>query len=298
MMTTNNHRKLTKGFWPVLLLSAALSLPAVSVAAPSPNGKAHAADKHNKNNQNKGRAQVRKELQKNQRQAAKQQAEIRRDAQKRQAEVRRDTQKRQAELKRQAAQQRQAQAKAAQTLRQSQARRLELQRQAEIQRQAELRRQAQIQRQAQLQRQYRNQNVYRYNDRNVQNRVYRNRVYRDDSYYRNRFGRYGYRSNGAQEHLDGFVIDDRGECVLFREHSTGQIFALAGNIGDMREGDHIRYVGVHTYDEYCGTGYPTMEVREIKTVWDSDRHTHAIFDANRDGYYGNWADRYYGGYGY
>jgi hypothetical protein len=283
MMTTNNHRKLAKGFWPVLVLSAALSLPAVSVAAPSPNGKAHAA-KEQKNNRN----QVRKEMQKNQRQAAKQRVEIRRDAQKRQAEVRRDTQKRQAELRRQAAQQRQVQSRSSKTLRQSQARRLELQRQAEIQRQAELRRQAQVQRQ------YRDRTAYRSNDRYVQNRVYRNRVYRDDSYYRNRFGRYGYRSNGAQEHIDGFVVDDRGECVLLREHSTGQIFALAGNINDMREGDHIRYVGVHTYDEYCGTGYPTMEVREIKTVWDNDRHDHAIFDANRDGYYDRWADRYYG----
>jgi len=116
---------------------------------------------------------------------------------------------------------------------------------------------------------------------------------RDESYYRNRYGRYGYRSNGQQEHLDGFVVDDRGgECVLFREHSTGQIFALAGNVGDMREGDHIRYVGTHTYDDYCGGGYPTMNVREIKTVWDNDRHDHALFDANRDGSYSRWADRY------
>ncbi|HEX6902112.1 MAG TPA: hypothetical protein VF789_20515 [Thermoanaerobaculia bacterium] len=116
---------------------------------------------------------------------------------------------------------------------------------------------------------------------------------RDESYYRNRYGRYGYRSNGQQEHLDGFVVDDRGECVLFREHRTGQIFALAGNIGDMREGDHIRYVGTHTYDEYCGGGYPTMNVREIKTLWSNDRHDSAVFDANRDGSYSRWADRYY-----
>ena len=116
---------------------------------------------------------------------------------------------------------------------------------------------------------------------------------RDANYYRNRYGRYGARSNGQQEHLDGFVVDDRGECVLFREHSTGQIFALAGNIGDMREGDHIRYVGTHTYDDYCGGGYPTMNVREIKTVWSNDRHDRAVFDANRDGSYSRWADRNY-----
>ncbi len=116
---------------------------------------------------------------------------------------------------------------------------------------------------------------------------------RDESYYRNRYGRYGYRSNGAQEHLDGFVVDDRGECLLFREHSTGQIFALAGNVGDMREGNHIRYVGTHTYDDYCGGGYPTMNVREIKTLWSNDRHDRPVFDASRDGSYSRWADRYY-----
>ena len=115
---------------------------------------------------------------------------------------------------------------------------------------------------------------------------------RDNNYYRNRYGRYGARSNGQQEHLDGFVVDDRGECVLFREHRTGQIFALAGNVDDMREGDHIRYVGTHTYENYCGSGYPTMNVREIKTVWSNDRHENAVFDSNRHGSYSRWADRY------
>src|SRR5688572_32035250 len=54
-MNTNKNRNLAKGFMPVLLLSAALSLPAVSVAAPSPNGKAHAADKADKNHEKKAR---------------------------------------------------------------------------------------------------------------------------------------------------------------------------------------------------------------------------------------------------
>jgi hypothetical protein len=50
-MKTNQNRKLAKGLMPVLLLSAALSLPAASVAAPSAHGKAHAADKANKNHE-------------------------------------------------------------------------------------------------------------------------------------------------------------------------------------------------------------------------------------------------------
>jgi hypothetical protein len=129
-------------------------------------------------------------------------------------------------------------------------------------------------------------NIYRGNAQWKQN------ARRDNNYYRNRYGRYGARSNGQQEHLDGFVVDDRGECVLFREHRTGQIFALAGNVDEMREGDHLRYVGTHTYEDYCGSGYPTMNVREIKTVWSNDRHENAVFDANRHGSYSRWADRY------
>lgn len=54
-MRIHTNRNLAKGFMPVLLLSAALSLPAAGVAAPSPNGKAHAADKADKNHKQKAR---------------------------------------------------------------------------------------------------------------------------------------------------------------------------------------------------------------------------------------------------
>jgi len=59
-MTTNKNRKLAKGLMPVLLLSAALSLPAAGVAAPSAHGKAHAADKANKNHQQKAQEHAQK----------------------------------------------------------------------------------------------------------------------------------------------------------------------------------------------------------------------------------------------
>jgi hypothetical protein len=57
MMTTN--RKLANGLWPVLLLSAAISLPAASGAAPSPkeHGKARAAEQGNQKHQNKAAKQ-------------------------------------------------------------------------------------------------------------------------------------------------------------------------------------------------------------------------------------------------
>lgn len=59
-MTTNTNRKLAKGLMPVLLLSAALALPAAGVAAPSAHGKAHAADKANKNHQQKAQQHAQK----------------------------------------------------------------------------------------------------------------------------------------------------------------------------------------------------------------------------------------------
>lgn len=59
-MKIHTNRNLAKGFMPVLLLSAALSLPAASMAAPSPNGKAHAADKADKNHKQKARQHAQK----------------------------------------------------------------------------------------------------------------------------------------------------------------------------------------------------------------------------------------------
>lgn len=266
-MTTNTNRNLAKGLWPVLLLSATLSLPAVSLAAPSPNGKAHAADKDDKKNQkkgnvNRGNAQWKQEQRRQ---------EAKHSQLQRQAEARR-----QAELNRQAELRRQAERNA---LLQRQSN----QRQLQLQRQAEARRLAELQRQRQAQQRYNNQ---RYNGDRYAQRY-------DDRYYRNRYGSYGYRSNGQQEHIDGFVIEERGDCVLVKEHRTGQIFSLFGNVGDMREGDHLRYVGIHTHENYCDDRYPAMEVREMKTLWSNDRHEHAVFDANRDGSYDRWYDRYY-----
>lgn len=80
-MTTLKNRTLTKGLVPALLLSTALSLPAVSVAAPSPNGKAHAEhgnkDKNLKHQQ-KQVAHEQKHVAKQQAKVVKQQAKVQR----------------------------------------------------------------------------------------------------------------------------------------------------------------------------------------------------------------------------
>ena len=57
-MTTMN-RNLTRGLLPALLLSAALAVPAASVAAPGPQGRAHAAAKQN-HQQKKAQQQAQK----------------------------------------------------------------------------------------------------------------------------------------------------------------------------------------------------------------------------------------------
>lgn len=77
-MNTNKNRNLAKGFMPVLLLSAALSLPAASVAAPSPNGKAHAADKADKNQRKAQKEAVKQQRQavRHQQQAVRQQKQV------------------------------------------------------------------------------------------------------------------------------------------------------------------------------------------------------------------------------
>lgn len=77
-MRTNTNRNLAKGFMPVLLLSAALSLPAASVAAPSPNGKAHAAEKADKNQRKAHRQAVKEQRQavRQQQQAVRQQKQV------------------------------------------------------------------------------------------------------------------------------------------------------------------------------------------------------------------------------
>lgn len=57
---TTMKRNLTRGLLPALLLSAALSVPAASVAASGPQGRAHAAAKQNQQQQKKAQQQAQK----------------------------------------------------------------------------------------------------------------------------------------------------------------------------------------------------------------------------------------------
>jgi hypothetical protein len=96
MMTTK--RSLAKLLGPALLLTATLSVPAVSTAAPSPkDNKAHAADKWEKKDKQKDQREQAKLHAKQQREQAKLHAKQQREAAKLQNERQREAARRQAE---------------------------------------------------------------------------------------------------------------------------------------------------------------------------------------------------------
>lgn len=101
MLTTK--RSLAKLLGPALLLTATLSVPAVSMATPSPKDKAHAADKWEKKDKQKAKNQKVKNQAENRREAAKLRAEHQREAAKLRAEHQREAAKLQNERLREAA---------------------------------------------------------------------------------------------------------------------------------------------------------------------------------------------------
>jgi hypothetical protein len=98
---TTTKRSLAKLLGPALLLTATLSVPAVSTAAPSPkDNKAHAADKWEKKDKQKAKNQKAKN--ENRREAAKLRAEHQRETAKLRAEQQREAAKLRAERQREA----------------------------------------------------------------------------------------------------------------------------------------------------------------------------------------------------
>ncbi|HWM91336.1 MAG TPA: hypothetical protein VN493_11260 [Thermoanaerobaculia bacterium] len=157
-MNTSKSKPLAKVFWPVLLLSAALSLPVDSFAAPSPRERNAQAEKADKNERRANRAQkqeqrqqVRQHRQEKRTQKQPQKQEVRQDRQRNQNEARNQGQERRAAAQRQADLNRQ---RAAEKQREKQLiterqRSQESRRQAQLQqRQAEARHRAELQRQA------------------------------------------------------------------------------------------------------------------------------------------------------
>ncbi|HEX9944464.1 MAG TPA: hypothetical protein VGG03_20835 [Thermoanaerobaculia bacterium] len=302
-MTTHTNRTIAKVCWPVLLLTATLSLPAVSLAAPSPKDKAHATEKANKGDkhqnrrqkdawQNQGGKATRKQQRQQEWQSQHQQRQSQSQQQQRfEAQQRAET-RRQAAL--QARQQRQLEAQ----------RKSEVRRQAEVQRQLRLQQQAELKRQAQLQKRS-DRSAYRapapapvYRDRNrAAAPVYRDR-YADQGRYAARtrpwYGwnnRRGYSRYGSgQFQLDGTYIGQQYGCALVQDHQ-GQVIPLLGNPGDLRKGEHVLLSGRVQNSSVCGSAF---RVYNVDTIWADANHRRVLFDSRYDGDYRSerYNDRY------
>lgn len=90
---------------------------------------------------------------------------------------------------------------------------------------------------------------------------------------------YGY---GAQGTVDGFVTADRGRCLVLQDHQR-RTFYLSGNTDGLRPGDHVTVRERTLSRSSCGNDGPTLEVLDVRTVWNGGGHRSAYFDARRDG---------------
>jgi len=100
-------------------------------------------------------------------------------------------------------------------------------------------------------------------------------------------GGYGY---GAQGTVDGFVVADRGRCLVLRDHQR-RTYYLSGDTEGLRPGDHVTVRERTLNRSYCGNNGPTLEVLDVRTVWNGGSHRSAYFDARRDGDFERFLDR-------
>ena len=296
-MNTTKSRPLAKVFMPVLLLSAALSLPVDSYAA-SPREKNAHADRADKNGKQKKNQNQKQEARAQQNQGSNK-GEERRAAAQRQAELNRQraaerrAAKQQAEVRRQAELQRQANLKQQfeRTRRERQlreTREAELQRQAALQRQAEINRRAQFQRQTELNRraQVQRQTVIQ------RQAVPRGRSY--DRWYDRSTGRYrsysGGRSwsRGDSIAVDGYLTDEGYSCQALRD-DNGELYMLVGNTYGLRSGDHARVVGRVVDGGNCDWEGIAFEITDVTALWADRRHQAVYYHQNYDG--GRFGDR-------
>jgi hypothetical protein len=304
-MNTSKSRPLAKVFWPVMLLTAALSLPVDTQAAPS-------AKARNEHSQQKQEKKQEKREQKAERRGDRQvqhqdNRQVHQDRQDRgqqratQAQQRAELQRRQSAERRQAELQRQTQLqRQAQFQRQRQLdlqRQANLQRQAQLQRQTELQRRANLQRQAELQRRYDSQrSVQRYAaPRNgrvgyLNGNAGRYRYYDRNSnqYYESRYSR------GDSIVVDGYLTNEGGSCQALRD-DNGELYMLVGNTFGLRSGDHTRVTGRVVDGGYCNWEGTAFEIGDVKALWADRRHQstyyHHQYDGESFGNRNNWLGR-------
>jgi hypothetical protein len=110
--------------------------------------------------------------------------------------------------------------------------------------------------------------------------------------------RYGYppqtrgydRGYGPQGTVDGFISASRGRCLVLRDHQR-RTYYLSGDTSGLRPGDHVSLRERTLSRSYCGNDGPTLEVLDVRTVWNGGSHRTAYFDARRDGDFERFLDR-------
>ena len=320
-MNTMKSKPLAKVLGPVLLLSAALSLPVDSFAAPSPKERNAQADQADRNEKKANRAERQK---RNQKQEVRQERQ-RQQVQSNRGEERRAEAQRKAELNRQRAAERQAaaqrkadlnrqraaerqaaaqraEARQAQLQRKAESQRLKQQneqnrrermlresRQADINRQAEINRRAQLQRQAELNRQAQLQRQAELNRRaNAQrfavprnNRSYDRWFDRSGNRYRSYAGGRSW-SRGDTIAVDGHLTDEGYSCQALRD-DNGDLYMLVGNTYGLRMGDHARVIGRVVDGGYCDWEGIAFEITDVTALWADRRHQAVYYHQNYDG---------------
>ncbi|MBV8203090.1 MAG: hypothetical protein JOZ15_20945 [Acidobacteria bacterium] len=90
-------------------------------------------------------------------------------------------------------------------------------------------------------------------------------------------------------HLDGYLhASGEGECVMLRQHD-GRTYALRGELGGLRSGDHVRLAGRFAPDPGCGA--PGFAVTAVLKLWADDNHRTAYFDDQNGEPFARYAER-------
>jgi hypothetical protein len=94
-------------------------------------------------------------------------------------------------------------------------------------------------------------------------------------------------------HIDGYLqfTDQRPDgayrCLILRQHD-GSLYALAGDIPGLLNGDHVRLEGRAAPDRCGAHGYG---VTTVQTIWADDNHKATYYDHLHDGSFHDWAAR-------
>lgn len=95
--------------------------------------------------------------------------------------------------------------------------------------------------------------------------------------------------------VDGYLSNDsNSNCMVLREHDGGTKL-IAGAIGGLQSGDHVRLFGRNVDGSACNARGTAYQVEQVQTLWADDRHKTTYYDHLTDGSFDSFAQRR-GGY--